>query len=209
MAENLQPEDSGSLTRILHVPRVADADAGAGFVQGLSQLHPQRLRQFRDQFRIPARTAEELTRDVMYRLLTQLMHGSPDPQNGYRMFLRLAGAILETQIAEHIRGQPVSRLGSPSQPLGLNDFLTQLRSGSEVLSTFRAGLLQFFSRLLTHPDIADELRRSLANLACDVLSGEYAQSEPLAERLEMSHSRLRLRFHLLLAVASPGVRRSG
>ena len=208
MAENRKSEDSGSLTRILHVPRVADADAGASLVQGLRQLQQTRLRQFRDQLRTRPRTAEELTKDVLYRLLTGLIHGSPDVQHGYRMFLRLAGAILETQIAEQLRGQPLSRLGSPNQPLGLNEFLSQLRSGSEALPTFRDGLLLFFGRLLTHPDIAEELRRSLAELACDVLSGEYSQAEQLAEQLEMSQSRLRLRFHLLLAVASPGVRRS-
>jgi hypothetical protein len=207
MAENLPPEDSGSLTRILHVPRVADAEAGASLVQGLRQMPQLRLRQFRDQFRPRPLTAEELTRDVLYRLLTGLIHGSPDVHNGFRMFLRLAGAILETQIAEQLRGQAVSRLGSPRQPCGLNEFLAQLRSGSEVLPAFRAGLQLFFSRLLTHPDIAEELRRSFAELACDVLSGEYSQAEQLAEQLEMSQSRLRLRFHLLLAVASPGVRR--
>lgn len=208
MAENLQSEDSSSLTRILHVPRVADADAGASLVQGLRRLRQLRLRQFRDQFRIRPLTAEELTKDVLDRLLTTLIHGSPDVQNGDLMFLRLAGAILETQIAEQLRGRPLSRLGSPNQPIGLNEFLAQLRSGSEVLPTFRDGLLLFFSRLLSHPDIAEELRQSLAELACDVLSGEYSQAEQLAERREMSQSRLRLRFHLLLAVASPGVQRS-
>ncbi|MFM7056330.1 MAG: hypothetical protein ACKO2P_05340 [Planctomycetota bacterium] len=208
MAENRLPDDSGSLTRILHVPRVANADAGIGFLHGLRHIHHSRIRQYRDQLRPRPATAEDLTHNALYRLLTALLHGAPDLQKGFRMFLRLAGAILETQIAEQIRGSPLRRLGTPKQPLALHEFLDQLRSGSEVLPTFRGGLLLFFSRLLSHPEIAEELRQSLAELACNVLSGEYPDAEQLAEKLEMSRSRLRLRFHLLLAVASPGVRRS-
>jgi hypothetical protein len=208
MAENRLPEDSGSLTRILHVPRVADADAGTQLLLRLRQLPKNRLRQYRDQLSPRPVTAEAITKDVLCRLLTACIHGSPDPQNDDRMFLRLAGAILETQIAEQVRGIPLKHLGPPEQPPGLHEFLHQLRSGSLLLPTFRDGLLLFFSRLLTHPDIVDDLRKSLTEMACDILSGEYSNPEQLAEKLEMSRSRVRLRFHLLLAFASPGVQQS-
>jgi hypothetical protein len=187
---------------------VADADAGTQLLQGLRRLPQNRLRQYRDQLSPRPVTAEEITKDVLCRLLTACIHGSPDPQNDDRMFLRLAGAILETQIAEQVRGIPLKHLGPPEQPLGLHEFLPQLRSGSLLLPTFRDGLFLFFSRLLTHPDIADDLRQSLTEMARDILSGEYSNPEQLAEKLEMSRSRVRLRFHLLLAFASPGVQQS-
>lgn len=202
MAENRNPDASGSLTRILRIPHATDADAGTRLIHGLRQLHRSRLQEYHDQLQPRPVSAEELARDVLCRLLTGLIHGGPDSQEGQRMFLRFVGAILETQIAEQVRGLAIRRLGSPDRPIGLDEFLSQLRRGSQALATLREGLLQFFRRLPTHHEIPAGLHPSLIELARELLSGEYARSSQLAERLQMSKSRLHLRFHLLLAVAS-------
>jgi len=208
MAETPNPDDSGSLTRVLRIPRAPDADAGTRLIDGLRQLHRSRLQDYRDQLHPRPVSSEELVKDVLYRLLTGLIHCSPDLSDGHRMFVRLVGAILETQVAEQVRGLAIRRLGSPDQPVGLDEFLNQLRAGSQAITTFRDGLLNFFRRLLTHPEIPADLQPALIELAREVLSGEYPRSSHLAERLEMSRSRLHLRFHLLLAVASPSKRRN-
>lgn len=207
MAETPNPDDSGSLTRVLRVPRAPDADAGTHLIDGLRQLHRSRLQEYRDQLYSPPASPEDLAKNVLYRLLTGLIHGGPNLPEGHRMFVRLVGAILETQIAEQVRGLAIRRLGSPEQPIGLDEFLQQLRGGAQALSTFREGLLKFFRRLLTHPDIPEDLQPSLIQLSREVLSGEYPRSAQLAEKLQISRSRLQLRFHLLLAVASPSKRR--
>lgn len=198
MVQLNQSEDPGFANRLKAIQKLRRADAGAWMLDGLHRLHRCSVQQFRDELRPSTLTAEDLTTEVLYRLLTGVIHGSPPNDGSHRAFLRLMGAIVQHEI-ENWPDELLQRDSGRRRPEGA---VSANRSPRGILATFRESIFRFFRTLLAHPQLAAERRRrKLAELAREVLAGEYAETVALAERLDMTLSRTRRYCRLLTEIA--------
>lgn len=198
MVQLNQSEEPGFSNRLKAIQRLRKADAGAWMLDGLHRLHRCSVQQFRDELRPSTLTAEDLTTEVLYRLLTGVIHGAPPNDGSHRAFLRLMGAIVQHEI-EGWPEELLQRDAGRRRPDGARG---GIRSPRGILGTFRDSIFRFFRTLLSHPQLAAERRRrKLAELAREVLAGEYAETVALAERLGMTLARTRRYCRLLTEIA--------
>lgn len=199
MVQLNQSEDPRFADRLKTIQRLRRVDAGAWMLDGLHRLHRCDVQQFRDDLHQRTLTAEDLTTEVLFRLLTGVIHGAPPNDGSHRAFLRLMGAIVQKEIEVW----PFELLQRDSGGLRPTGAVGGNQSRGGILATFRGAIYRFFRTLLCHPQLAVEgRRRKLAELAREVLAGEYADTAALAERLDMTLSRTRRYCRLLIEIAS-------